>query len=211
MARGGKSVGRVLASVFCLQEGAKRTKSSHDAPFVAGRPGLSSVALAPLSLDNALLSKDNALLGCNPKRRKNLAKQSANAKPHALTFNFVILRAAGPWQSRRPFRLLCPSRKLNRRMDCHVATRLAMTGLEVICTSFPPLWITPCSVVHGLYSVVHGLYSIVQGLCPVEMSLRRVEIALRSVEKPPRHLERPQLHVNIPRRLQFTRHSSLRG
>jgi hypothetical protein len=30
-------------------------------------------------------------------------------------------RAAGPWQSRRPFRLLCHSRKRNRSLDCHVA------------------------------------------------------------------------------------------
>jgi hypothetical protein len=57
-------------------------------------------------------------------------------KAHVLTFNLVIARAAGPWQSKRPFRFLCCSRKLNRHLDCHGAVRLAMTRFEVSALIF---------------------------------------------------------------------------
>jgi hypothetical protein len=71
------------------------------------------------------------------KVQEKSAKQSASAKPMRSPSISSKARAAGPWQSspggRRewPFRLLCPSRKLNRHLDCHGATRLAMTKLEV--------------------------------------------------------------------------------
>lgn len=68
--------------------------------------------------------------GGNPKWRKNLAKPKRERKPYALTLMLVIPKAAGPWQSRRSFRLPCRSRKLKRRLDCHVATLLAMTRGE---------------------------------------------------------------------------------
>jgi hypothetical protein len=61
MARGGKRSGCILAFVAALLEGLQCLQPSNDAPFVAGRLGLSSVDNAPKSKDFALKSKDFAL------------------------------------------------------------------------------------------------------------------------------------------------------
>jgi hypothetical protein len=48
-------------------------------------------------------------------------------KRYVNSSHLVIARAVGLWQSRRPFTLPWRLGSLNRRMDCHGATRLAMT------------------------------------------------------------------------------------
>ena len=58
---------------------------------------------------------------------ETLPSEARTQKAHALPFPLVIARAEGPWQSIQPFRLLYRFGEPTCPMDCHGATRLAMT------------------------------------------------------------------------------------
>jgi hypothetical protein len=84
MARGGKRSGHVLVVVAALLAGLQRVQPSNDAPFVAGRPGLSSVDNAPKSKDFALKSKDFALKSKIPRKQRLCPERRWNPTHQAM-------------------------------------------------------------------------------------------------------------------------------